>query len=58
MVFGELLILIVIGMVFVLAVTAKQNRRHNALFDRRTCRRCGAIHPLHANFCSRCGDKL
>jgi ribosomal protein L40E len=58
MAIAELLILIVVGMVFVLVITAKQNRRHNQFFDRRTCRRCGAVHPSHANFCARCGENL
>ncbi len=58
MAFGELLILVVLGMVFVLAITAKQNRRHTAFFDRKSCKRCGAVHPSHANFCGRCGQKL
>ncbi len=58
MVFGEILIFVILGMVFVLAITAKQNRRNNALFDRKSCRRCSAVHAAHANFCARCGDKL
>lgn len=58
MVFGEFVILAIVGMVFVLAITAKQNRRNSAYFDRKSCRRCGNVHPAHANFCGRCGQKL
>lgn len=58
MVFGEMLIIIVVGMVFVLAITAKQNRKNTAFFDRKPCRRCGSVHPSMANFCGRCGQKL
>ena len=56
---GTLFFLILVAaLVFALAATARLNRRHAALTDRRTCRSCGTSHPPFAAYCRRCGRQL
>ena len=52
---NRLMFFLIIGMILLLVITAKQHRRHAALTDRKQCRQCGARYGAEAIYCGRCG---
>jgi ribosomal protein L40E len=53
-----IMLIFILVLLFLLLVTAKQNRRHTAMADRKQCRQCGARFGIEAQYCGRCGHAL
>jgi ribosomal protein L40E len=56
--FFPILVLLVIGGIVVVVLTARSHRRHSMMTDVRVCRACGQSSPPFAQFCRRCGARL
>jgi ABC-type nitrate/sulfonate/bicarbonate transport system permease component len=54
----EAFVVIVAAVLILVILTAASGRRGVSRAQGRVCRTCGASHPMFAQYCRRCGQKL